>query len=401
MLGTRLGERLRICLVYDCLFPHTIGGVERWYRSLAERLVESGCSVTYLTLRQWDGSESPAIAGVTVVAVGPRMELYNAAGRRRIRPALAFGLGVARHLWRNGSDYDVVHTCAFPYFSVLAAAALRFRGRYGLVVDWFEVWSRRYWREYLGWLRGEIGWRIQRRCVSVSQRAFCFSSLAARRLVEEGLAGAPAIVSCADVSSRPHADTHEHLVVCAGRQIPEKRVPAVVAAVAEARKTIPDLRARILGDGPELEAVRESIRRLNLDGAVDTPGRVPTDDVQDSIRRAMCVVSASTREGFGLIVVEAAACGTPTVVVASPDNAATELIEPGMNGVVASSAAPEVLGAAIAAVCQAGSAMQSSTAAWFERESERLSASSAVTEIISTYRHLRGEAPPTPRARTR
>ena len=32
------GLAMRICLVYDCLFPYTVGGAERWYRNLAERL---------------------------------------------------------------------------------------------------------------------------------------------------------------------------------------------------------------------------------------------------------------------------------------------------------------------------------------------------------------------------
>ena len=43
----------------------------------------------------------------------------------------------------------------------------------------------------------------------------------------------------------------------------------------------------------------------------------------------------SRREGYGLVVVEACAAGTPSVVVADPDNAATELIEEGVNGFVA------------------------------------------------------------------
>ena len=55
----------------------------------------------------------------------------------------------------------------------------------------------------------------------------------------------------------------------------------------------------------------------------------------------------SEREGYGLIVVEAVSLGTPAVVVAGPDNAATELVEPGVNGVVADSIDPEVVGAAI------------------------------------------------------
>src|SRR5438477_7161511 len=141
---------MRVCIVYDCLFPHTVGGAERWYRSLAERLVADGHTVSYLTLRQWQRSVDPGVAGVDVCVVGPRMPLYTRSGRRRTVPPIVFGLGVLWHLLRHGSRYDVVHTCSFPYFSLLAAACVRPRRRYRLVVDWFEVWSRGYWRGYLG-----------------------------------------------------------------------------------------------------------------------------------------------------------------------------------------------------------------------------------------------------------
>jgi hypothetical protein len=43
---------VRVCLVFDCLYPYTVGGAERWYRNLAERLAAAGHEVTYLTIRQ-------------------------------------------------------------------------------------------------------------------------------------------------------------------------------------------------------------------------------------------------------------------------------------------------------------------------------------------------------------
>ncbi len=49
----------------------------------------------------------------------------------------------------------------------------------------------------------------------------------------------------------------------------------------------------------------------------------------------MCMLLTSRREGYGLVVVEAAARATPSVVVAGEDNAATELIEEGVNGTIA------------------------------------------------------------------
>src|SRR5579871_5671140 len=180
---------MRVCVVYDCLFPHTVGGAERWYRNLAERLVAQGHEVTYLTLRQWDRGADPGVAGVDVRAVGPRMRLYAGPGRRRILPPLAFGLGVLLHLLRRGRRYDVVHTASFPFFSLLAAGALRPLRRYRLVVDWHEVWTRGYWREYLGPAAGLTGYGVQRLCLRLRQRAFCFSLLHERRLRALGLRG--------------------------------------------------------------------------------------------------------------------------------------------------------------------------------------------------------------------
>ena len=57
---------MRVCLVYDCLFPYTVGGAERWYRNLGERLAADGHEVTYLTLRQWDRGTDPGVPGVEV-----------------------------------------------------------------------------------------------------------------------------------------------------------------------------------------------------------------------------------------------------------------------------------------------------------------------------------------------
>jgi glycosyltransferase involved in cell wall biosynthesis len=375
-----MSNRLRICLVYDCLYPHSIGGVERWYRSLAEQLSARGCQITYLTLRQWtDGPLPPP--GVQIVEVGPRLNLYARSGRRRILPALAFGLGVARHLARQGGDYDVVHTCSFPYFSVLAAAAFRRRWRYRLVVDWFEVWSRDYWRRYLG-VVGELGWVVQSACMRVRHQAFCFSALTARRLHTPS---SPRQISCAYGIEKTRSVKVEPLVVYAGRHIPEKRVPLIVAAIAAARREIPDLRGLILGDGPELGIVRAVIRAHGLDGVVEAPGRVAAEDVQVAVASARCVVSASSREGFGLLVLEAAAAGTPSVLVAGADNAAVELIEPGVNGIVAASATAAALAEAIIQVDRSGTALRGSTAAWYERNEERFSPVRAVDEIVDAY----------------
>src|SRR5213076_64710 len=107
------------------------------------------------------------------------------------------------------------------------------------------------------------------------------------------------------------------------------------------------LKARILGDGPDREAVRRLVAEHGLERFVAVPGFVGAAEVDAALAEAMCMVLPSRREGYGLVVVEAAARGTPSVVVAGPDNAAVELVDDGENGFVAPSAAPADLADAI------------------------------------------------------
>ncbi|MCW3048185.1 MAG: glycosyl transferase group 1 [Solirubrobacterales bacterium] len=378
---------MRICIVYDCLFPWTVGGAERWYRNLAERLAAHGHEVTYLTLRQWEAGDEPGLPGVSVRAVGPRLALYGRDGRRRVLPPLVFGAGVAWHLLRHGRRYDVVHTASFPYFSLLAAGLLRPLGRFGLVVDWHEVWSRRYWREYLGRVGGAIGHAVQLACVRLPQRAFCFSRLHRDRLVGEGLRGTPRILEgeYAGDLTPPEPNAAGPVVVFAGRLIPEKRAPAVVPAVGRARQALPGLRATVFGDGPERDDVLAAIAREGLEGVVRAPGFVAATEVEDALRTALCMLLPSRREGYGLIVVEAAARGTPSIVVAGEDNAAVELVEEGVNGTVAASASPDDLAAAIVRVHEGGHALRERTCAWFAANARRLSLDGSLDAVVAGY----------------
>jgi glycosyltransferase involved in cell wall biosynthesis len=377
---------MRICLVYDCLYPYTVGGAERWYRSLAERLGEAGHDVTYLTLRQWPRGTEPDLPGVVVRSVGPAMELYTG-GRRRILPPLVFGAGVFLHLLRHGRRYDVVHTASFPYFSLLAAALVRERRGFGLFVDWFELWTREYWRNYLGGAPGLVGAAVQRLCVRTQHRAFCFSRLHERRLREEGFRGEIVRLRGLYAGPPPRSEPEpaEPLVVFAGRHIPEKEVGAVLPAFAIAREAAPELRCVVFGDGPERPAVLEQLAELSLDGAAEVPGVAPAEDVALAMREALCLLAPSRREGYGLVVVEAAAVGTPSVVAAGPDNAAAELVREGENGVVAASADPHVLAAAILAIRDAGPSLRASTLAWFSSHYDELSLSSSLERVLAAY----------------
>jgi glycosyltransferase involved in cell wall biosynthesis len=392
---------VRICIVYDCLYPYTVGGAERWYRNLAERLAREGHDVTYLTLRQWDRGERADLQGVRVVTAGPRLALYTAGGRRRIVPPLVFGAGVLRHLLLHGGRYDAVHTSSFPYFSLLAAGLARLLWRFELVVDWIEVWSRAYWREYLGAIGGAIGYAVQVLCAHLPQRVFCFSERYAARLRAEGLHGEVTVLrglyGGTQVPERASASApSEPLVVFAGRLIPEKRAPHGVAGVAAARERVPGLRGVFFGDGPELDAVRTEIAALHAQASIEAPGFASAEELDAARRRALCMLLPSSREGYGMVVVEASARGIPSIVVAGEDNAATELIEEGVNGLVVERADADAIADAIVRVYEAGAALRESTARWFAENARRLSLESSLETVLASY--ARGPARETVRA---
>ncbi|MDQ3672591.1 MAG: glycosyltransferase family 4 protein [Actinomycetota bacterium] len=376
--------------MYDHLFPQTVGGAERWMRDLALHVAANGHEVTYVTMRHWDDSARPELAGVHVLGLTPAGRVYRRE-RRTLMPPVRFGLAVARHLWRNGAEYDIVHMASFPYFPLLAASAIGRRRKYELVVNWIEVWTKEYWQRYAGRAVGTTGWLVQRSCAHMPHTAYCFSRLHAERLRATGYTGEPIILPglyAGSAAPTPADEVDPALVVYAGRHVQEKRIDAVVRAFALARDDKPGLRLELYGDGPTRASIEALVRELGLTSAVRLLGQRPEAEVAAAIARAACLVTASEREGYGLVVVEAAARGTPCVVVAGPENVATELVADDVNGVVSPDASPEALALALARVLDAGPALRASTARWFAKNASTLRIDRSLELVGESYENI-------------
>ena len=132
------------------------------------------------------------------------------------------------------------------------------------------------------------------------------------------------------------------LVVAAGRMAPVKRFELVLEAAAEARRAVPDLQLRLIGEGPlraELAGLGEGARRRGL----GRPARSRRSRaLRAEYRRAWVVASGSLAEGWGLTLTEAAACGTPAVATDIRGHRCS--VVDGQTGVLAP---PERLGAAL------------------------------------------------------
>jgi glycosyltransferase involved in cell wall biosynthesis len=145
----------------------------------------------------------------------------------------------------------------------------------------------------------------------------------------------------------------------------------------------------IFGDGPERAEVTRLVAELGFEEVVEVPGFVPRQRIDEALDHALCLVLPSRREGYGAVVVEAAARGTPSIVVNGPDNAAVEFIEEGVNGTVAPSSSANDLSAAIVRVHSAGQTMRESTAEWFTRNRDDLSLATSLDSVEAAYAEAR------------
>lgn len=383
---------MRIAVAYDCLFPLTTGGGERQYGQFADAWARAGHDVTYLTRRQWTGA-APRREGVDVVAVSGAFELYDDAGGRRPAGALRFAAGLFRHLVTHRRSYDALVVSALPVLNVLAARLALLGSRTRICSDFLEVWRPDQWLAYSGPVTGRVAAALQRVAVRISPLVSCHSRMNGRRLAAEG-ARRPPVVSPGLIAGTvldapaPRPADLPPTVLYVGRHIADKRVEAIPAALAWARERVPGLRAVVLGEGPQRAAVRAEVDRLGLRDAVDLPGFVSEAELDARLREAAVLVNPSRREGYGLVVVEACAVGTPVVLADAEDNASVELVEDGVNGYVAASADPADLGAAIVRVVEAGEPLRRSARAWYEEAATERTAERAALGILAALARL-------------
>jgi len=136
------------------------------------------------------------------------------------------------------------------------------------------------------------------------------------------------------------------MLVAVGRLVPVKRYDHLIRAAAEARRRQPRLTLTIVGEGYEREQLDHVVHEVDGTEWITFAGHVSDDALVALYRRAWMVVSASAREGWGMSLTEAAACGTPAVATRIVGH--TDAVIEGRTGVLVDPDDPIALGTAIA-----------------------------------------------------
>jgi len=123
------------------------------------------------------------------------------------------------------------------------------------------------------------------------------------------------------------------LVVGVGRLVPVKRFDRLIRAVVAARRSAPDLELRLVGTGPDRSDLEALVSELDAGSYISFAGRISDDDLVATYQAAWAVASSSVREGWGMTLTDAAACGTPAVATRIPGH--VDALAEGTSGLLA------------------------------------------------------------------
>jgi len=139
----------------------------------------------------------------------------------------------------------------------------------------------------------------------------------------------------------------------------------VLIALEEVRRQFPEVRYLIVGTGDDLPSLQSAANARGLQDAVILAGHVPGEELADHYRLCDAFVMPSSKEGFGIVFLEAMACGKP--VVAGHLDGSVDALDGGRLGVLVD---PNDAGQIAKAVCQVLS-RQPEQALWHQPEALR------------------------------
>ncbi len=119
-------------------------------------------------------------------------------------------------------------------------------------------------------------------------------------------------------------------ILIVGTLLPSKGHELLLRALGHLRPSFPQLRCRVIGEGPDHARFETLVRELGIGQQVEFVGRQSRSEVAEAMRRCSVFVLPSRNEGLGCVYLEAMSSGKP--VIACQGQGIAEVIEHGKNG---------------------------------------------------------------------
>lgn len=328
--------RKKLALVYDAIYPYIKGGGEKRFYEIGKRLKQRGYEVHFYGMKLWKGKDIIKKEGMYYHGICKAVPLYDNK-KRTIKEAISFGLASFRLLKEN---FDIMDCCGFPYFSMFPAKlACLIKGK-PLYSTWHEVWGKEYWLSYIG-KKGYCGYLIEKLASKLPNKIIAVSEHTKNKLINTLKVNPKKIIiipNAIDIKKINSVKSSEEKsdIIFAGRLLDYKNIDILIKAIKILAGKNPKIKCIIIGDGPEKSNLQKLTNQLDLKNNIIFKGFIEDYNYVLSLMKSSKVfVSTSTREGFGLVAIEANALGIPVITVNHKDNAIKDLIKKSQNGFIA------------------------------------------------------------------
>jgi glycosyltransferase involved in cell wall biosynthesis len=272
------------------------GGSERYVERMAEGLARRGYRVTIQCAAHVNGPADEVVEGVRYRRRGGRwgVYLYALLAVLQLRP-----------------DVVIDVQAGMPFFSRLVA-------RCPVLVLVHHV-HREQWSAVVGPVFAKIGWWLESRFAPLLYRGCRYLTVSdetRRELAGLGVATSRTTVVRNGLDEAPpvraERDKDPTLVVV-GRVVPHKRVEHAVDVVARLAHRWPKLRLEVVGHGWWVDNLRKHVALRDVEDRVTMHGFVDEQDKHEILARSWVHLCPSVKEGWGIVIMEAAAHGVPSV----------------------------------------------------------------------------------------
>lgn len=316
---------MKLLVISEGYYPQ-IGGLEKIVQELCEGLYNAyDYKVDVLTCSPDDEGHTEIVNGIRVnyVPLNAKLGILN------LCKELPRAMSVLKKLLKN-EEYDIVSIQYLGYWSVLfLISGYAKRIPYSISIHGADINAVK---------SSGVRFYFQRKILEQSKVVISNSVYLAEQAEKRlgiSLEGKKQVVwngiHTENYCPAPHLQSAKKIVTI-GRFVYKKGFDVFLDAIKQVKKTIPDLSVLMAGDGIELQHCKKLVVEYDLSDTVDFVGKIQNTDVPDFLRQARLFVLPSRDEPFGIVVLEALACGIPTIITDS--GGATEIIENNVDGYV-------------------------------------------------------------------
>lgn len=310
-------------------FVPSIGGGEIWSYYVSKGLSDKGHIVYVLTYKHKNALKNEKYGNLNIIRGGKNpINTFDSYFKR------AINIGLLIYKLGHKLNYDIIiANNTFPL--IVAWLVSKFKKK-PIIAVFHNFYGLKFSLEEKGIIKGIIRGLTEYIAHKLDyDLVLVLSTSVKEKLIKRGINAkkifvVPGGVNINYIDSVKEEKSSDNLIIFIGRLVRMKRVDILLKAFKIVNSRIPNSKLIIVGDGPLKFCLMELARFLNIENSVDFLGFVSEEEKIRLLKKATVLVLPSVLEGFGLVILESLASGTP--VITSDMEGPKDIITNGVDG---------------------------------------------------------------------